>query len=251
MTSRERVACPDCGLQQALPAIGIHEVARCPRCHRLLKAPESLAHASLALTVAALLLWVPGCLAPLLTVDASGAIRSTNLLGCAARLWRAGYPPLGLLLVVLMLAVPTLFMLLQTLALALPIGRAPAPLCRRLAQRLRPWLMMEVFVVGGCVAYSRIQAVAAVSVDAGGWCLAGSATLLLGSLALLGETAPRHAPPPPLGSARISLQATTALVLTALVLLHTGEPAAHTADRTLWQHRDKHHHGRRSGIGAL
>ena len=28
---------------------------------------------------------------------------------------------------------------------------------------LRPWLMLEVFVVGGCVAYSRIQAVATAS----------------------------------------------------------------------------------------
>ena len=47
-----------------------------------------------------------------------------------------------------------------------------------LAQHLRPWLMTEVFVVGGCVAYTRIEAVAKVSVDAGGWCLAGSAMLM-------------------------------------------------------------------------
>ena len=76
--------------------------------------------------------------------------------------------------------------------------------------------MLEVFVVGGCVAYSRIQAVAAVNVDIGGWCLAGSALLLLGSMALRGDP-----PPPPVEApaARApSLQATTALVITGLVL---------------------------------
>jgi paraquat-inducible protein A len=215
VTARERVACPDCSQEQALPAIADNEVARCLRCQRLLKVPEAQSRASRALVLAALLLWIPGCLSPLLTVSAGGASRSTNLIGCAIRLWGTGYPPLCLLVAVLMIAVPTAFMLL-TLAQALPtISASSLRGCRVLARRLRPWLMTEVFVVGGCVAYSRIQAVANVSVDVGGWCLAGAAALLLGSLALRGDPpAEPDTKPPFAGSVRV----TTLLVIAGLLL---------------------------------
>jgi paraquat-inducible protein A len=212
-TAPDRVACPDCSLEQTLPELAEHEEARCPRCLRLLKVPDAQSGAALALMLGALLLWIPGCLAPLLTVFASGASHSSNLVGCALRLWGAGYPPLAVLLVVLMLAIPSAFMLVT---LAQAVTNTSNDELRTLAHHLRPWLMLEVFVVGGCVAYSRIQTVAAVNVDIGGWCLAGSAILLLGSMALGGD--------PPLHTQRklragnLSLQTTTALVVTGLVL---------------------------------
>ncbi|HEY4339987.1 MAG TPA: paraquat-inducible protein A, partial [Steroidobacteraceae bacterium] len=138
---------------------------------------------------------------------------SANLVECALKLWAAGYPPLSALLVVLMLAIPSAFMLL-TLMQAIPNPSSDE--LRALAHLLRPWLMLEVFVVGGCVAYSRIQAVATATVDIGGWCLAGSAMLLLGSLALRGDPPLHREKRPRPGS--LSLQATTALVITGLIL---------------------------------
>jgi paraquat-inducible protein A len=55
----------------------------------------------------------------------------------------------------------------------------------RWAGRLRPWAMIEVFVVGACVAYSRLEAIGPVSIDIGGWCLLGAAiTMLLAALSL-------------------------------------------------------------------
>ena len=149
MTSRERVACPDCGLEQTLPALADDEEARCPRCLRLLQVPDSQSGTAFALMLGALLLWIPGCLAPLLTVSSGGANHSANLVGCALKLWSAGYPPLSALLVVLMLAIPSAFMVL-TLVQAVP--GADSDEMRALAHRLRRWLMLEVFVVGGCVA---------------------------------------------------------------------------------------------------
>ncbi|HEX3836292.1 MAG TPA: paraquat-inducible protein A [Steroidobacteraceae bacterium] len=213
MTARERVACPDCNLEQALPALAANEEARCTRCLRLLKVPNAQASAAFALILGALLFWIPGCLAPLLTVSAGGASHSANLVECAVRLWRAGYPPLSVLLVLLMLAIPSAFMML-TLAQAVPSANRDD--LRALAHQLRRWLMLEVFVVGGCVAYSRIQAVATVNIDIGGWCLAGSALLLLGSLALRGDP-PLHTKKQ-LRPTNRSLQATTALVIAGLVL---------------------------------
>jgi paraquat-inducible protein A len=222
VTSRDRVPCPDCGLAQSLPDIAEHQVARCARCHRLLKVPEALTHASLALILGALLLWVPGCLAPLMTVYAGGASRSATLLDCALKLWATGYAPLGMLVLTLMILVPSVFMILLVAAQASWICPQPrAERLRRWGQHLRPWLMTEVFVVGACVAYSRIQSVGNVRVDYGGWCLAGSAMLLLGSLAMLGEHPGRPHPPSqdsraPAG--RTSLQVTAALVIAGFVL---------------------------------
>lgn len=221
MTPGERVACPDCGLEQDLPAIGADEEARCRRCYRLLKVPEGQSRASFALVLAALLLWIPGCLAPLLTVSAGGASRTTNLIGCAIRLWGSGYPLLCVLVTVLMIAIPTAFMLLTLSQLLPTISASSMRGCRALAHHLRPWLMTEVFVVGGCVAYSRIQAVATVSVDVGGWCLAGAAALLLGSLALRGDPpAEPHIDPNHgvLLSGNLSLRVTTMLVIAGLLL---------------------------------
>ncbi len=151
---------------------------------------------------------------------AGGASRSANLVECTVKLWGSGYPPLSVLVAVLMIGIPSAFMVF-TLAQALP-GIDPGEL-RRLAHHLRPWLMMEVFVVGGCVAYSRIQTVATIEVDVGGWCLAGAALLLLGSLALRGDPPADEdlAHPLPRHSARanrLSLEATTALVIAGLVL---------------------------------
>ena len=222
MISREGVACPDCGLVQSLPDIADHEVARCTRCHRLLKVPESLSQASFALILGALLLWVPGCLAPLMTVYAGGASRSATLLDCALKLFGVGYSPLGILVLTLMILVPSLFMLLLVIAQISWI--CPPALAERLrmwAQHLRPWLMTEVFVVGASVAYSRIQSEGTVRVDPGGWCLAGSALLLLASLAMLGEYSGRpqpHSPASVRRASRASLHATAALVFAGFVL---------------------------------
>jgi paraquat-inducible protein A len=44
---------------------------------------------------------------------------------------------------------------------------------------LRPWMMIEVFLIGGFVAYTRIDAVASVELDIGGWCLLASTFALL------------------------------------------------------------------------
>jgi paraquat-inducible protein A len=205
---------------QALPPIADHEVARCSRCHRLLKVPETLSQASFALLLGALLLWVPGCLAPLMTVHAGGASRTSNLVGCALKLWGDGYSLLGMLVFTLMLIVPTVFMLLQVIAQT-PL-LCPKPLadrCLMWAQHLRPWLMTEVFVVGGCVAYSRIQSEASATIETGGWCLAASAMLLLGSLALRGAYSGQPKPLAAAGASdHASLQATAALVVAGLVL---------------------------------
>jgi paraquat-inducible protein A len=44
----------------------------------------------------------------------------------------------------------------------------------RYAGWLRPWLMIEVYLVGCCVAYTRLETVGSVTIGLGGWCLIGA-----------------------------------------------------------------------------
>jgi paraquat-inducible protein A len=68
-------------------------------------------------------------------------------------------------------------------------ARGPSPLAVlfRLARHLRPWVMMEVYLIGACVAYSRLDQVAHVTIGPAGWSLAAAALLTLLALAELDE----------------------------------------------------------------
>jgi paraquat-inducible protein A len=55
----------------------------------------------------------------------------------------------------------------------------------RWVQHLRPWVMIEVFLVGCFVAYSRIRVISAVEVTLGGWCLIAATLVLLVALTQL------------------------------------------------------------------
>ena len=140
------------------------------------------------------MLWLPACLAPLMSVEAGGAVRTTGLAGCVQALWGAGFAPLAVLVGVLMILVPSAYLGLLTLVLivvrtgGLPQARWPAR-AFRIAGSLQPWLMLEVFVIGGCVAYTRMQVVAEVSMGMAGWCLLGSSLLLLAAGAVLDRRA--------------------------------------------------------------
>jgi paraquat-inducible protein A len=129
----------------------------------------------LALALTALLLMIPGALAPLLSVSTLGASR-TNWLFSGVRIFtEQGFPELGTLVLVGAVVLPFAFLIALVVVLgSIHFGRTESrwlgPLYRW-AGLIRPWMMLEVFLVGGFVAYTRIQTVATVEVDAGGWCL--------------------------------------------------------------------------------
>ena len=197
------ISCPDCATLQRLPAPRRGAQLRCRCCgRRFSSAVPASSDTALALLLAALLLWAPACLAPLMSVEAGGAVRTTGLAGCVQALWAAGYAPLAVLVGALMILVPSAYLGLLTLVLlrlrigATPRARWPAHLLR-LTGELQPWLMLEVFLIGGCVAYTRMQSVAEVSLGLAGWCLLGCSLLLLGTGAVLDRRALWRALPAP------------------------------------------------------
>lgn len=185
-----RVACPDCGLVQRLPALRRRQIAECRRCARLLAGPAAgRIEAPLALALATLLLLIPATAAPLLVVASHGAARTSWLWSGIIGLWRQGFAPLALVVAAFSLALPYVWLaaLIGVLG-SLRLGaRARVGQAFRWVMLLRPWMMLEIFLVGCFVAYSRLHLVVGVHVLAGGWCLMAATSALLLALTQLDE----------------------------------------------------------------
>jgi paraquat-inducible protein A len=183
--AHELIACPDCGLKQRLGPVPRGFRVECRRCRKLLARPEpARIGAALALLAAALILWLPTCIAPFLLVSANGAVRRSELASGIAALWTSGFPSLAVVVAAFGIVVPSLYLALVISVLAGirfrtargtawrgHRGRWTLGRLYRWSLDLRPWAMVEVYLLGACVAYSRIQTVASVGVGTAGWCL--------------------------------------------------------------------------------
>jgi paraquat-inducible protein A len=197
--NQARVACPDCGLLQRLPGVRRRHIAECRRCARPLAGSASgRLDAPLALALTALLLLVPATIEPLLSVSSHGAARICWLASGIAGLWREGFAALAVIVATFSLALPYLYLVALIVVLAaLRLGAREhlGPIFRWI-MRARAWMMLEIFLVGCFVAYSRLRLVAGVHVLAGGWCLMGATLALLLALTQFDERIVWEALPP-------------------------------------------------------
>jgi paraquat-inducible protein A len=159
--------------------------------------------APLALAGGALILLVPALVWPLMTVSSLGAQRQSWLATCVSALWAQGFTSLATLVAGFGMVLPCVYLgalvavlLSLRLRLGIPVGRL-----FRWVHHLRPWMMIEVFLVGGFVAYSRIKVVSTIDINIGGWALLGAALLFLLAVTQLDartvwEAVPARASPP-------------------------------------------------------
>lgn len=175
---------------QVLPPLRGRQTAACRRCDGTLAGPATgRVDAPLALAGAALVLLVPALIWPLMTVSSLGAVRQSWLATCVTALWDQGFASLASLVALFSIVLPTLYLaalvfVLASLRMQLPSRLGPL---FRWVQRLRPWMMIEVYLVGGFVAYSRIKVVSTIDIDIGGWCLLAASLLFLFALTQLDE----------------------------------------------------------------
>ncbi|AFQ49946.1 paraquat-inducible protein A [Burkholderia cepacia] len=164
------IACPACDtLLRKLPLAG-HTHARCPRCNELLYrggAPQL--DRVCALTLAALITFVIAQGFPILEMNVNGMHVQTTLLGAVRALWDQG---MGLVAVMVFCAT-LLFPLAEMAALLyvmLPLraGRIPPGfgLVLRAIGLVRPWGMIEVFMLGILVTIVKMVSLARVVPEA-------------------------------------------------------------------------------------
>ncbi len=155
-------SCRECGQAQRLPALTPGAAAHCRRCGALLRHawadPLAL---PLALNLACLVLFAAGASTALAVVDAEGRRRAAGLFSGPAALAQNGLWELGALVFATTVAVPPSVASLTVYVLGgLRLRRPPPGLAWafRLRNRLRPWSMIEVFLVGCFVAFAKLGA---------------------------------------------------------------------------------------------
>jgi paraquat-inducible protein A len=158
---RPLIACHECGTVQHMRPLPEGGAARCARCRAMLyrQRRDSIEH-SLLLTVAALILFVIANTFPFLTFELEGNADTSTLLSGAWSLYQQGMWPLALLVLLTATVVPLAWLLSTVyVLLSLHFGRVPWGLAQvfRITELLRPWAMMEVYLLGVIVAYVKLS----------------------------------------------------------------------------------------------
>lgn len=162
------IACHDCDLllRAYEPAVG--ESACCPRCGALLdRGKRDPLDRTLALTVAALLCFVLANLYPFMSFSIEGRVQDNRLISGVIDLARDGLHPLAALIFAASIGVPLLKILgMLSVLLPLKLGRRPRSLAKRYRalEALKPWGMLEVYMLGVLVAISKLSGMATIVV---------------------------------------------------------------------------------------
>jgi paraquat-inducible protein A len=163
-------ACPECDRLHRWPSHSQRPAAEtfyCVRCGSVLRRSgrPGAQETSLALTLAALLLFGLANAFPLVSLDLHGTVQTATLPGCVEILAAVGWPGLAAILLTTVLLVPLLW-LLGLISVLLRVSRGqPGPGTGRLLRyslALREWGMAEVFLLGILISYVKLSSMAVV-----------------------------------------------------------------------------------------
>jgi paraquat-inducible protein A len=167
--------CHGCGTFQYVPPLVPGTTAQCSRCSTTLhRANTHPIDHSIALNVAALVLLIVMCTATLMSVETAGIAHSASLFSGPAELVQRNMSLLAVV-VVFVTAIAPFGKLVGTLYVLIGLHLSAPPLHLRrvfaLAEVLRPWSMIEVFVFGVFVAYVKLGDLVTITLDAGVYAL--------------------------------------------------------------------------------
>jgi paraquat-inducible protein A len=164
-TSPERLtACVECDCLQRIPALRNGAAAHCTRCGaELFRCQSESLDRTLAFLIAAAVLLVAANANVLMEFDKAGLHRETTIFGTAVALREHNMASMGALVLLTTLFLPAVELALMIGMLApLRLGRVPpwlAPAFRLIAV-VRPWVMLDVFLLACIVTFSRLTHIA-------------------------------------------------------------------------------------------
>ena len=161
--------CRDCGLFQVVPSMGPGARAHCLRCSATLRhtKADSLNRA-LALNVASMGLLIMAATTTMMQVSIAGIFRSADLFTGPINLQQNGIWELAVVVLFTTVAAPMLKLGCMIYVLVgVRMDRPPLHLRRVFAwvEHLRPWSMIEVYLLGVAVAYVKLLDI--VNIDIG------------------------------------------------------------------------------------
>ena len=181
--------CHECDLVNHVPSLSPGSCARCARCGQMLyRNPANCIDKTLALTVSALILWIVANVFPFLAFGLPGNLVKTNLISGTAILYEQGNTILAFVVLVTSIVAP-IVQIASVLYILMPLRsgrRLPrARAIMRWVGEVKPWSMMEVFLLGILVAMVKLGGMADVIPGAALWafcCLIITLTWALSTL---------------------------------------------------------------------
>jgi paraquat-inducible protein A len=175
--------CPDCGQIQILPALPPGARAVCQRCDAVLRhtrrEPLLL---PLALNISALILFGLGASLTLMSVTTAGRQRVADLISGPGELEQYGMWEISLVVLITTVAAPLARVISMLVVLiGLRLSRPPTWLRTVYAwvEHLRPWSMVEIYLLGLYVAYVRLSGIARVDLGPAIYALGGLMVIMV------------------------------------------------------------------------
>ena len=164
MRANSLIACHECDLLNRIKPLPDGGVAQCIRCGAVLyRQKRDSLDRTLSLTIAALILFVVANTYPFLALKSGGLVQQTTLITGTKELYAQGMEALALLVLFTSILAPLVHLVgMLYVLLPLKFNRLPRNLPRvfRLVQRLQPWGMLEVFMLGILVSVVKLAKMA-------------------------------------------------------------------------------------------
>jgi paraquat-inducible protein A len=170
--------CPQCGLICKMPEMAAGQVADCPQCgHALWRHQKHPFKYVLACSLAGAVFYTFALVAPFLEISAYGRFQLAKIESGPNQLYQTGFELVGLLVLAVTVIFPgiKIAMMLITL-IGIETRFLPARFLKsifRWYEPIRPWAMIDVYLLGFMVAYTRLIAMASVHLDTALFALVG------------------------------------------------------------------------------
>jgi len=183
------IGCHECDAVLPEPEVPDGGAAICGRCGAVLfRRRRQTVEITLALTLAAAILFIVANSFPFLSIEIQGQTTRSTLSAGSRTLWDQGRGAIAMLVFLTTILAPLIQISLMLYVLApLHLGaRAPgSALAFRLVETFRPWSMMEVFLIGTLVALVKLADLAEILPGLAIWAFALLIPTLAGASAFL------------------------------------------------------------------
>jgi paraquat-inducible protein A len=163
-----RIACGTCGLVQRVAELSPGTAAECCRCGAILdeRKAGSLDRTA-ALSLAALIFYVPANIYPILRMEYYGAYSESTVWDGCVSLFRNGQWVVAVIVFLASLLIPLfkllgLFFLVVTTRLGSARGRRERTRIHRFISAIGPWAMLDVFLLAVLVSLVKLEQIATV-----------------------------------------------------------------------------------------
>lgn len=167
-SSASLLGCHSCHLVCREHRLESRETAICPRCGAALhrRKPNSVVR-TWALLVAALILYFPANLLPVMTVISFGQVQTDTIISGVSHLLSAGMWPIALLIFFASIVVPiSKLVIIAYLLLSVQLKSQWRPLQRtrlyRITETIGRWSMVDIYVIAILIALVKLEALATV-----------------------------------------------------------------------------------------